>query len=46
MSYSPEVVSLANLTEAAAAGVDLAQQDQGTQAYSDPTLSGFFPAEP
>lgn len=45
-SYSPSTVSLANLTEAAAAGVNLAQADQA-QAISPigPTM-GMFPTDP
>ena len=45
-SYSPSTVSLANLTEAAAAGVNLALDDQA-QAISplEPTM-GMFPVEP
>jgi hypothetical protein len=47
-SYSPGVVSLANLSEAAAAGVNLAQQDQavvGAEALIGPTM-GMYLAEP
>jgi hypothetical protein len=45
-SYTPSTVSLANLSEAAAAGVNLAQADQA-QAFSsfEPTM-GMYLAEP
>jgi hypothetical protein len=45
-SYSPSTVSLGNLAEAAAAGVNLAQADQA-QAISpfEPTM-GMFPVDP
>lgn len=45
-SYSPSTVSLGNLAEAAAAGVNLAQQDQA-QSFADigPTM-GMYAAEP
>jgi hypothetical protein len=45
-SYSPSTVSLGNLAEAAAAGANLAQQDQA-QAFADigPTM-GMFPVDP
>jgi hypothetical protein len=46
-SYSPSTVSLGNLTEAAAVGVNLAQEDQAQAAGSGigPTM-GMFPTEP
>ena len=44
-SYSPSTVSLGNLSEAAAAGVDLALQDQALAADIGPTM-GMFPVEP
>jgi hypothetical protein len=45
-SYSPSIVSLANLSEAAAAGVNLAQADQAQAiAPIGPTM-GMFPTEP
>lgn len=44
-SYSPASVSLGNLAEAAAAGVDLALQDQSTEALIGPT-TGIYPVEP
>jgi hypothetical protein len=47
-SYTPGIVSLANLTEAAAAGVNLAQQDQ-LNMVSGPdigTTMGYFPVDP
>jgi hypothetical protein len=46
MEYSPQTVSLGSLAEAAAAGVNLALEDQA-QALSPigPTM-GMFPVEP
>ena len=44
-SYSPSTVSLGNLAEAAAAGVNLAIQDQSTEALIGPT-TGIYPVEP
>lgn len=44
-SYTPASVSLGNLTEAAAAGVDLALQDQSAEAIIGPT-TGIYPVEP
>jgi hypothetical protein len=47
-SYSPATVSLGNLSEAAAAGVNLAQQDQ-INMMSGPdigTTMGYFPVDP
>jgi hypothetical protein len=45
-SYSPATVSLANLTEAASAGVNLALDDQAQAiAPIGPTM-GMFPTEP
>ena len=47
-SYSPAIVSLANLSEAAAAGVNLAQEDQ-INMISGPdigTTMGYFPVDP
>jgi hypothetical protein len=46
MEYSPQTVSLGNLSEAAATGVNLALEDQA-QAISpiEPTM-GMFPTEP
>ncbi|HEU4885710.1 MAG TPA: hypothetical protein VFT45_25975 [Longimicrobium sp.] len=47
-SYSPATVSLGNLAEAAAAGLNLAQQEQavvGAEALIGPTM-GMYLAEP
>jgi hypothetical protein len=44
-SYSPASVSLGNLAEAAAAGVNLAIQDQSSEAIIGPT-TGIYPTEP
>ena len=46
-SYSPSTVSLANLSEAAAAGVNLALDDQAQAIASpfEPTM-GMFPVDP
>jgi hypothetical protein len=47
-SYSPATVSLANLAEAAATGVNLAQEDQ-INMISGPdigTTMGYFPVDP
>lgn len=46
MQYSPQTVSLGNLADAAAAGVNLALEDQA-QAISPigPTM-GMFPMDP
>lgn len=50
MSYSPTTVSLGNLTEAAAAGVNLAIEDQSTSAIEGPggggTTTGYIAPSP
>lgn len=45
-SYSPSTVSLGNLAEAAAAGVNLAQQDQAQATAPIGPTTGIFPQEP
>ena len=47
MSDKPQQVSLANLHEAAAAGVDLAVQDQALVSPIDPGQTiGYYPPPP
>lgn len=45
-SYSPSTVSLANLSEAAAAGVNLALDDQAQATSSFEPTMGMYAAEP
>ncbi len=47
--FTPQIVPLGSLVDAAAAGADLAQQEQQAYAYSpqDPgTLTGARPVDP
>ena len=45
-SYSPSTVSLGNLAEAAAAGVNLALEDQAQAISPIGPTTGIYPVEP